>query len=118
MGRSGAGYSCAGRLRRGWEDGSRGVSRWRVVDLAIIRWRRDVNNVGRCTTRYPGARRLRWGWKNGSRGVPRRRVVDLAIIQRGRGRNNVGRRSAGSGYTRAGRRRREGEDGGGGESRG
>src|SRR5262245_58257665 len=47
-----AGYPGARRLRWRWKDGSSGVPRWRVVDLAFIQWRRDRNNMGWCATEY------------------------------------------------------------------
>src|SRR4030095_10616171 len=52
VGRCSTGYTGARGLRWRWKDGPSGVPGRRVVDFAIIQWRRDRNTMGRRTTGY------------------------------------------------------------------
>src|SRR5262244_485412 len=53
------------------QSGSSGLPRWRVVHLALIRWKRHGNNLGRCAA--GAAARLLWKIEKAySLGIPKK----------------------------------------------
>src|SRR5258708_33625907 len=75
LGRSGAGYSCAGGLRWRWESGYRSVPQRPVVWFKVIGWRGHGGGLGGGGGGYFCGGGLRWRREKRNVGVPARAVV-------------------------------------------